>query len=152
MTLRYQTGTAGFIQLAVVMLLIVLNNLISFLQTCVGDTGNCVPAAFVSIVIIVFAALWFGFLSALGYAAQDKRSRRLATALIIGQAITAVSALMILRLPGGWLAALSALIVFVVAIWVAVLAFRLRQSKGGRIVAHPRSRRRLTSHGPDDQA
>lgn len=145
MKLYYQTGTATFIQLAVVMFLIVLNNVVSFLQSCFGSSSNCVAAAFVSMVIIVFALVWFGFLSALGYAAQDKRSKRLATALIVGQLMTALGALAILRLPGGWLAAVSAVIVAAIAGWIVVLAFRLRQAKGGRIVQKQRPRKRLSN-------
>lgn len=140
MKLHYQTGTATFIQLAVVLFLIVLNNIITLVQRCVGNSINCVGDAFVSLVMIVFAGAWFGFLSVLGYAAQDKRSQRLATALIVAQVGTAFAALAMMRLPGSWYVAVSAAIVFVIAIWVIVLAIRLRQAKGRRIVHTGRRR------------
>lgn len=153
MKLHYQTGTATFIQLAVVVFLIVLNNLVAFIQACTANASNCVVTAFLSMVIIVGAGLWFMALSALGYAAQERRSPRLAKILIGAQLFTAFIALMIVRLPGNWMAGLSAFVTLVVAVWVAVLAYRLSKAKGGRIVQKAqtrRARRRLSERHPTD--
>lgn len=143
MKLHYQTGTATFIQLAVVLFLIVLNNVIAYVQDCfVQDTG-CVATAFVSMVMIVFAGIWLLILSILGYAAQERRNKRIAYTLIGLEAFTLLIALMLARLPGNWFAGLSAVIAALIAAWVMLLAFRISRAKGGRIVQRQRPRRRL---------
>lgn len=150
MRLHYQTGTATFIQLVVVLFLIVLNNVIAFIQDCFIRDAGCVAPAFVSMVMIVFAGIWLMILSVIGYAAQERRNKRVAYTLMGLQAFTMLIALMLARLPGNWFAGVSAVIAAVLAGWVIILAFRISRAKGGRIVQRQRPRRRLIQHEKND--
>lgn len=144
-TLRYQTGTASFIQLAVVVLLVVLNNLFTLIDSCKSG-GECAITALFSMIFIIMTALWFFVLSAIGYAAEERRSRNLAYMLILGQLATIGVAYGFFKHPANWFGMISALVVILLACWVIVLAWRLSKAKGGRIVARPaanRPRKRL---------
>lgn len=146
-TLRYQTGTASFIQLAVVVLLVVVNNLFTLVDSCKSG-GECAVTALFSMIFIFMTALWFFVLSAIGYAAEERRSRNLAYMLILGQLATMGIAYGFFKHPANWFGMLSALIVILLAAWVIMLAWRLSKAKGGRIVARPaaaRPRKRLYS-------
>ena len=140
MKLRYETGIATLIQLAAVMFFIVANNVANLINDCFVQDRGCVEPAFVSIVIIFFTGLWFVFLSVIGFAAQDKRSHKLAKLLIAGEVFTALIALALLRYPGTVFVALSAIITIAAAVWISILAYRLSKAKGGRIVQRPRRR------------
>lgn len=146
-TLRYQTGTASFIQLAVVVLLVVINNLLTLIDSC-RSGSECAVTALFSMVFIFMTFLWFFVLSAIGYAAEERRSRNLAYLLIAGQLATMAVAYGFFKHPANWFGMLSALIVLILAGWVIVLAWRLSKAKGKRIVARSvnnRPRKRLHS-------
>ena len=146
-TLRYQTGTASLIQLAVVVFLVVINNLVTLVGAC-SNSNECAMTALFSMIFIVMTAIWFFVLSAIGYAAQERRSRKLAFLLIAGQLATIGIAYGFLKHPANWFGGLSAFVVLVVAVWIIVLAWRLAQARGGRVVARTsaRPRKRLVQH------
>jgi hypothetical protein len=59
MKIHYQTGTATFIQLAAVMFLIVINNLVAFISACMSEGGECAITAMFSLVFIIMAGVSF---------------------------------------------------------------------------------------------
>jgi hypothetical protein len=152
MRLHYQTGTASFIQLAAVMFLIVINNVMAFILACTQASSECAITAMFSLIFIIMAGFWFFGLSALGYAAEERRSSKLAYALIVGQLMTIAAAFGFFQHPSNWFGALSALVVMVFSAWVILLAWRLSRAKGGRIVYRPRKRLRQTvrNHTSDE--
>ena len=146
MALKYQTGTATLTQLIVMLLLNLLNAIVSIVQGCVQH-NQCVSNAVVSALYVIVLAVWLIFLSALGFAAQDRRSRRIAQLLIASEAVVAVVALFDMRHFPNILGLITSTIDFCLAIWIITLAWRLSQSRGGRIVAtssRPRERKHRT--------
>ena len=139
--LRYQTGTATLIQLIVMLLLNFATAIQSIVSACVHRDG-CVSNTVVTILYVIVLAVWLIFLSALGYAAQEKRSRRYARLLIAAESLVAVVAFFDIRHYPNLLGLITSTIDFALAIWVITLAYRLSKSHGGRIVAPARSRAR----------
>ena len=84
--------------------------------------------------------LYFGFIWALGYIAQLKRSKRLAQLLIAAEAFIALIALFNVRHHNDFISLMTSLIDIALATWVILLAFRLMRSKGGRVVVRARVR------------
>lgn len=134
MNLHYQTGTATFIQLAIVMFLIVMNNIITFIATCTSETSECAITAMFSLIFIIMAGVWFLAVSAVGYAAQDKRSSKLSYALIAAELLTLAAAYGFSQYPSNWFGSLSAVVIMLSCAWIILLAWRLSRAKGGRIV------------------
>lgn len=151
MKLHYQTGTATFIQLALVMLLIVINNLVGFIIACTSDSSECAISAMFSLVFIIFSGIWFIFVSAVGYAAEEKRSSKLAYVLIAGQLVTLGAAYGFSQYPSNWFGAVSSVVIMLSCVWIIVLAWRLSRAKGGRIVSRAtrRTRTPVKNHTPE---
>jgi cytochrome bd-type quinol oxidase subunit 2 len=139
--LRYQTGTATLIQLIVMLLLNFATALQSIASACLRHNG-CVSNAMVTILYVILLAVWLVFLSMLGYTAQEKRSKRLAQALIVGESFVAIVALFDIRHYPNVLGLITSTIDLALAVWVITLAYRLSKSGGGRIPATSRNRRR----------
>jgi hypothetical protein len=146
MKLRYETGIATFIQFVVLSLLNIVNQLNSIVTTCRKDGSDCVSNTIVSIIFFMLVVAWFGAVWLLGYAAQDRRSKRLAQLLICAEALIALVALFNARHHTDFLSLITSIIDLVLAAWIIVLAFRLMRSSGGRIVSkqRPRQRKRRT--------
>jgi hypothetical protein len=147
--LRSQTGVATFVQLAAVTFFVVIAGVTDLVKNC--DVGSsCVANSFLWIIIVFMVALWFFILSGLGYAVQMKRSRRLAKLLILAELFTAGIAFMIVSHPSGPLSLIGGLVTLLIALGTALMAFRVHQAKGGRVVNTPggrqrRARKRLSS-------
>jgi hypothetical protein len=135
MRLRYETGIATLIQFAVVTILAFINQFASIVSTCLKHDGDCVSNSLVSLILVILVAIWLGFISALGYAAQDKRSKRLAQFLIGAEGMNALISLFNAKHFPNALGLITSLIDLTLAVWVIVLAWRLMRANGGRIVA-----------------
>jgi hypothetical protein len=135
MRLRYETGTATLIQFAVVTILGFINQIVSIVSTCVKHDGDCVSNSLVSLILVILIAIWLGFISALGYAAQDKRSKRLAQFLIGAEGFNVLISLFNAKHYPNTLGLITSVIDFAFAAWVIVLAWRLMRANGGRIVS-----------------
>jgi hypothetical protein len=145
MIFRYQTGIITFIQFVLLSLLGIANGLNSIVTTCHAAGNDCISNLIVSLIFFILTTAWFAFIWILGYAAQDRRSRRLAQVLIAAEAMIALVALFNARHHTDFLGLATSLIDLVLAIWVIVLAFRLMRAKGGRVVTkqrHGRGRQR----------
>ena len=122
-------------QLIGVVLLVIINNIIILIESC-KSAPECAAAAMFSLFFVVSTAVWFGFLSMIGYKAEEQRSHKAAYALIVGEVATAAAAYGFFSNPGGFFGKLSAFLVLVSCGWVVYLAWRLARARGGRIVAH----------------
>lgn len=148
MRLKYETAIATLIQFVALTLLNVGTGAVSVVSTCHDSNGDCVSNLIVSLIFFILLALWFACIWVLGYAAQERRSKRLAQLLIITELLVAVVALFNAKHHTDPLSLATSIIDFCLAVWVITLAYRLIKSGGGRIVTRQRSRSR--KH-PNDQ-
>ena len=139
MKLRYETAITTFIQLALMSFLIIVGGVIDTIKECQDGARSCLASSFLWLVMLIFGASFFVFLSALGYFAQAKRSRRLAILLIFAELGVAGICFKLLTNPSSVLSGLGSFAMLGLALWTIVLAYRLMQAKGGRIVAKPRA-------------
>lgn len=146
--LTYQTAVATLIQFIVLSLLSLANSLNSIVTTCVKDSGHCIENMIPSIILFILTAMWFAFIWILGYTAQERRSRRLAQALIAAELLIAAVAFFSVKHHSDLLSMVTSLIDFVLAIWIITLAFRLMRAGGGRVVTRQRSRSRRRPPSP----
>jgi ABC-type dipeptide/oligopeptide/nickel transport system permease subunit len=144
MRLRYETGIGTMVQFIVTSSLSFLNTIISIVAGCTsGVNGACISNTLVSLVLIILIIFALGFLLVLGYAAQERRSSRLAKFLIASEIIAAFIFLYDTQHATNILERLTNLISCLLSIWVIILAWRLSRAKGGRVVKL-RNRRRPT--------
>ncbi len=142
MKLTYQTGVATLIQFITLSFLGIANGVDSVVSTCRHDGSNCGSNLIVSLIFFILTALWFGAVWILGYTAQERRSRRLAQLLIVGEAFIALIALFNAKHHTDALGLATSLIDLLLCIWIIVLAFRLMLAGNKRITARPRRRRK----------
>lgn len=152
MKLTYETGTATLIQFIVLGMLNILTGLDSIVQTCRHDSPNCLENVFTSFVFYVLVITWFGFVCVLGYAAEQKRSRRLAQLLILAELLIAMVAFINIKLnlnaSNGLLSLFTSVADLILAIWIITLAYRLMRAGSGRVTTvktRTRKRRKPTS-------
>lgn len=106
-----------------------------------GLGADCISNALVSLILIILTILFLAFLLVLGYAAQERRSSRLAQVLIAAEAVAALVYLFDTKHSQGILDRATNFAALLLALWVIVLAWRLARARGGRIVKS-QSRRR----------
>lgn len=145
MKLTYETGKATFIQFGVLSLMNIGTGLNSIVTTCHTQKGDCVSNTLVSLVFYILIVGWFGFIAALGYAAQEKRSNRLAYLLIAAELLIMMVAFINVRGHTDVLSLATSVADLILASWVIYLAIRLIRSRGRRIVNKQRARKRLSS-------
>lgn len=97
----------------------------------------------VSIIFFILVAVWFGLIWLLGWAAQDRRSKRLAQLLICAEVLIAMVAYFNAKNHPDLLSLITSIVDLVLAIWIIYLAIRLIRSGGGRVVARQRRRSRV---------
>ena len=135
MRLRYETGIATLVQLIVTTLLTFIGSIVSAVGGCTGKpSADCVSNTLVSLIYIILTVGALGFIAALGYVAQERRSRRLAMALITLEAFAALIYLFDTKQANSITDGITNLLSFLLAIWVITIAWRLVRAKGGRIV------------------
>lgn len=142
--LSYETGITTFAQLVIIVPLAFLNGMLEIFKSCTGNnTGNCMINSIFSMFFVLVLAGWFGFVCMLGYAVQEKRGRLFAKLLILAELAVIPVSLFVIQNPARWLDVVIGFIALVLAFWTIVLALRVHQAKGSRIVARTRPRRRL---------
>lgn len=153
MRLKYETAIATLIQFVVLTLLNVGTGAESVVGSCRGGNPDCVSNMIVSLIFFLLLAGWFGFVWVLGYAAQERRSKRLAQLLILAEVAIAMVALFNAKHHPDPLSLATSVIDFFLSLWVIILAYRLMRSGGGRIVSHqrPRARQRPGKSGRDHE-
>lgn len=149
--LTYETAIASLIQFIVVSLYILVTQIGSAVTSCVKGS-DCITNLITGILFFIFTAITFGIIWLIGYAAQSRRSRRLAQLLICIELGIGLIALFSIKLNShshnapGLIASFGML---VIAGWVVSLAFRLMRAGGGRVVV-ARSRQRHRRPPTDD--
>ena len=144
MRLRYETGVAALIQFVVTIALSFLNGAASIIGGCLhGFTADCVTNGLSSLILIILIAVALGFLLALGYTAQERRSSNLARLLMGFEGFAALIFLFDAKQSPGIFDRITNFVYLLLAVWVIILAWRLSRAHGGRIV-HARARRRPT--------
>lgn len=142
MRLYYRTAIATFIQFVSLSLLGIANGLDSIVTTCSARGSDCVSNVIVSLLFFILTVFWFASIWVLGYSAQERRSRRLAYALIAVEAAVIIVASFNAKHHTNLLSLLTSIVDISLAVWVIVLAFRLSRSRGGRIMARDKAQRR----------
>lgn len=147
MKLRYETGLATMVQLIVIGLLNLLYAIGTSISGCVKGV-DCGGGTVLNIVYFMLVSIWFIVISVIGYAAQDRRSKRLSQLLIAAEGMVGLVALFNAKHHTDFFGLLISLIDVAFAAWVITLAFRLMRSGGGRIrvrsTARTRPRKRPT--------
>jgi hypothetical protein len=136
--LRYQTGVVALVQFIAGSTLGFGGNLISSISSCTDHGTDCVSNTLVSLILIILTAMWFAFLAILGFAAQDRRSRRLAGTFLV----TLFDAL---HFPNIY-SLITSLIDTLLALLVILVAFRLRKAAKGRVPSSGSNRERQRRH------
>jgi hypothetical protein len=147
MKLTYQTGIAALIHLGIMTALNVANFVHSSVQGCTVGGGDCLGDIITSMLYFMVTTIWFASLWILAAAAQDRRSRKLAFALICAEGLVVMVALFNAEHHNHLLGLITSLTDAILAAWVALLALRLFISGGGRVTASSGARRRrLAKH------
>jgi hypothetical protein len=139
--LYYQTAIATLIQFIIASLFILVTQLGSSVVTCFKDSSNCISNLITSVIFFILVSVVFGIVWAIGFFAQERRSRRLAQLLICVEGILGFLALFSVKLNAhsrsisGLIASFGLL---VMSGWIISLAFRLMRAKGGRVMARRR--------------
>jgi len=151
MKLRYETGIATLVQFVTMTFLNVGTGLVSIVSGCHNGIGDCIVNSFTSLVYFLLIALWFAFVWGLGFMAQERRSKRLAQALIGAELLIALVALFNARHHVDAIGLITSLIDSVLAIWVIFLAFKLMRADGARIVTTQRQRKHVGNFDVSDK-
>ncbi|HSX47667.1 MAG TPA: hypothetical protein VLF63_02735 [Patescibacteria group bacterium] len=146
MRLTYETGVATLIQFIVLSFLNIATTVVSIVSTCHHNSSDCVSNALTSVVYYLLVVGWFGFIAALGYLAQNRRSKKLARFLIIAEflvfGVAGINIKLGISSHNGALSLFTSLIDSILAIWVITLAIKLKKAHGGRVVNRQRIRER----------
>jgi peptidoglycan/LPS O-acetylase OafA/YrhL len=144
MKLTYQTGIGTLIQFILLSLVTLVSQVGSVVTTCHKDSGNCISNLITSTILYVLVAGALGGIWLIGYAAQDRRSKRLAQLLICIEGLIALLALLSIKLGShqhkNALSLIASFGVLVLAVWIISLSFRLMRAGGGRVVVRQRPR------------
>lgn len=148
--LTYETGTATLIQFVVLSLLNIATGTNSVVTTCYNSKSNCASNLVVSLIFYLLIVGWFAFIWVLGYAAQDRRSKRLAQVLILAEICVAFVAYFNIkhRNANDYISLATSVIDLILALWIITLAWRLMRAKGGRVVTNRQRTRRRPSAKP----
>lgn len=139
--LKYETGIATSIQFIVVTFFNIINGIASSINQCTNGNNDCVGNIVLSLLYFLVISIWFGGLWLAGFAAQDRRSKRISQILIAGELMVLLVSLFDLthHNPSA-MGKITSFVDAILAFWVTLLAFRLMTAKGGRV--RPRNRKR----------
>src|SRR5471030_3169441 len=118
MKLKYQTAIATLIQFIALVVLNIGTGTVSAVSACHANANDCVSNVILALMFYLLIAIWFGFVWILGFAAQERRSKRLAQLLIAAEVLIALVALFNARHHTDPLSLLTSLIDFGLALWV----------------------------------
>ena len=131
--LKYETGVAATIQFIILTLLNFISGISSSVSQCINGS-SCISNMVLNVVYFLVVTAWFGFLWLAGFATQDRRSRRIAQALIMAEGLVFLVGLYDLtKHKQSIIATLISLAEIITAAWVSWLAFRLILARGGRV-------------------
>ncbi|HET7320732.1 MAG TPA: hypothetical protein VFI84_04075 [Candidatus Saccharimonadales bacterium] len=141
MAIKYQTGVSTLIQFLSVTFLNFITLITSSIHSCIKGS-SCLGDTTINLLYFLVLSAWFAFIWVLGYAAQDRRSKRLAQLLIAAEIIIFLAALLDIKHHNDILGLITSLVDASLAAWTILLAYRLMRAGGGRVTT--RARRRPT--------
>ena len=137
--LKYETGVAATVQFIALTILNFISGVDSTIRQCTSGNGGCISNIVMAVLYFLVVTIWFGALWLAGFAAQDRRSKRICQMLILAEGLVALVGLFeFTRSTTSLLGKVVALVELLTAIWVSWLALKIMRARGGRI----RSRRR----------
>jgi len=145
MKITHETSTATLIQASVMWILNVITQVQASISSCIHH-DSCVSGIVINLLFVLVLGVWLMFLSALGYMAENRRSRKFATALILGEGLVAIVTFFNIRHFPNILGLVTSIVDCAMAIWIIFIAFRLRQSITTTVATAPtgqRPRRRV---------
>lgn len=138
--LTYQTGIATTIQFIVMTILNLIDAFSKSIHQCTINTGTCAGNVVLYVLYFIMLTIGFGVILAIGFAAQDRRSRRLAQLLILIELVILLISMFDFQHANPALFTQASNIVgALLAVWVMWLSFRLIRARGGRVVSRHRS-------------
>lgn len=140
MHIKYQTGVTTLAQFVSMAILNLVSMIASSVHSCVKSGSECVGDVTINLLYFLVLAAWFGFVWVLGYAAQDRRSKRIAQVLIIAEVVILLAALLDARHFPNILGLVTSVLDAAFAVWTIVLAWRLIRSNGARVTTTRRRR------------
>lgn len=146
MVFKYEVGIIAFVQFIVLSLLSLANALNSIISTCVSSSGQCVENMIPSIILFIITAAWFAFVWVIAYTVQDRRGRKITTALLGAEFAIAMIALFSIKHHTDWLSLTTSAIDLIFALWVMLLAARIWLAGDSRVVNRHRIRSRARRH------
>ncbi len=130
---NHNVSHATFIQAAAVIILTAINGVFSGLDSCFGhDKTDCTTNSVLAVVLVILAIGWFGFLSAMAYAAWIRRTTALIIIFILVEIITTgVSGFDLIHSgSGNALGLISSLIDLLAGLWVLYMSYFLLRLRG----------------------
>lgn len=127
----HNVSHATFIQAVVVIILIIINELLSGLSSCLSaDKTDCGTNSVLGVVLVILAIIWFGFLSAMAYAAWVRRTISLIVIFILLEIIVAIIGLLMLVSHGSIIGTITGLLVLLTTLWVLYMSYFLLRLRG----------------------
>lgn len=146
MKLTYQTGIGTMVQFILLSFVTLASQVVTVISTCRKEGDNCLSNLSISVIFYILVAVVFGSIWIIGLGAQHRRSKRLAQLLICIEGVVALVALFSVKLSLHGERNIFGLVVsfgiFLLAIWIISLAFRLMKASGGRVSSLGGQRRR----------
>ncbi len=137
--LKYETGVAASIQFVIVTVMNFIDGVSGSIHQCTSNRSSCTSNIVLALIYFVVISVCFGILMLAGFAAQDRRSKRISQLLIIGEVLVLLISLYGLTHQNySLIGRINSLVDGITALWVSALAFKLMRAKGGRI--RPRHR------------
>jgi hypothetical protein len=144
--LRYQTGVVALVQFLAGSTVGFGANLISSISSCTNHGTDCVSNTVTSLILIILTAGWYAFLAVLGYAAQDRRSRRLANVLLLAEGATILVALFDSLHFNNIFGLITSLLDTILAALVIFATLGLRRAAKGHVPISGNNRERQRRH------
>jgi hypothetical protein len=145
MKFKYETGIMTFVQFIVSSLFVLVTQFGSTTISCFKHGNECVSNIITSLLFFIVVSVTFGIIWLIGFAAQDRRSRRLAQLLICVEGMVGLIALFSVKLnlhTHNFFGLIGSLGLSAMALLIVRLAWRLMKGGGGRIVSKQRPRQR----------
>lgn len=136
--LKYETGIAATVQFIVMTIINFVNGVSGSVSQCLNGSSGCVGNIVLAALFFLAVTVWFGALWLAGFAAQDRRSRRIAEVLIVAEALVLLIGLYGLMHMSSIIGGVKSLAEVATSVWISWLAFRLIRAKGGRVRARSR--------------
>ena len=142
MAVKYQTGVSTLAQFITITFLNFITQMVNSVQSCSKEDGlACVGDLTINLLFLMGLAGWFAFLWVLGWATQDRRSKRLAKLLIAAETVVLLAAALDAKHHPDILGLLTSLADLGFAAWTILLAWRIWHANGGRVTTRSRRRR-----------